>query len=137
MVSSGRSRRVDEPVEQRGPAGLAVVAGVVALADQNWQELGAGAEVGAGLAGGLHAAVEFGGAGAQAVAEHPGVCFAAQPGHAGGLVVGGQCGRLPVEGAGLGADRGVLVGHDPVGDLGVDQGHFQGAVFYMRVIQRR
>src|SRR5215467_10357153 len=55
---------LDESVEQGGPVGLAVVAGVVALADQDGQELGAGAEVGAGLAGGLHAAVEFGGAGA-------------------------------------------------------------------------
>jgi hypothetical protein len=36
---------LDEAVEQRGPVGLAVVAGVVALADQDRQELGAGAEV--------------------------------------------------------------------------------------------
>ena len=113
----------DEAVEQGGSVGLAVVAGVVALADEDGQELGAGAEVGAGFAGGFHAAVEFGGAGAEAVAEHAGVGFAAQPGHAGGLVVGGQFGRLAVEGVDLGADRGVLVGDDPVGDPGVDQGH--------------
>jgi len=85
------------PSNRAARSGWPVVAGVVALADQDGQELGAGAEVGAGLAGGLQAAVEFGGAGAQAVAEHPGVCFAAQPGHAGGLVVGGQLGRLAVE----------------------------------------
>jgi LuxR family maltose regulon positive regulatory protein len=57
--------------------------------------LGVGAEVGAGLAGRLQAAVQLGRAGARPVAEHPGVRFAAQPGHAGGLVVGGQLGRLP------------------------------------------
>ncbi len=93
-----------------------MVAGVVALADQDGQELGAGAGAGAGLAGGLQAAVEFGGAGAQAVAGHPGVCLAARPGRAGALVAGGRLGRLPVEGADVGADRGVFAGGDPVGD---------------------
>src|SRR5215469_6978935 len=81
---------LDEPVEQRGPLSLPVVAGVVALPGKDGQELGAGAEAGAGLAGGLRAAVQLGGPGAQAVAEHPGVGLAAQPGHAGALVVGGQ-----------------------------------------------
>jgi len=47
---------------------LAVVLGVVALADEDGQELGAGAE-----------------AGAQAVAEHAGVCLAMEHGHADGL----------------------------------------------------
>jgi len=107
---------LDEPVEQGGPVGLPVVAGVVALADQDGQELGAGAEVGAGLAGRFRAAAGFGGAGAQPVAGHPGAGFAAEPGHARGLAAGGQGGRLPVESAGLGADSGVLVGDDPVGD---------------------
>jgi hypothetical protein len=51
------------------------------------------------------------------------VCFAAQPGHAGGLVVGRQRGQLPVEGVDLGADRGVLVSDDPVGDPGVNERH--------------
>jgi len=51
---------LDEPVEQRGPVGLAVVAGVVTLPREDGQELGAGAEVGAGLAGRLQAAVELG-----------------------------------------------------------------------------
>jgi len=41
---------------------------------------------------------------------------APQAGHAGGLVVGGQLGRLAVEGVDLGADLGVFVGDDPVGD---------------------
>ncbi len=49
--------------------------------------------------------------------------FAAQPGHAGGFVAGGQHGWLPVEGVDLGADRGVFVGDDAVGDLRVDQRH--------------
>ena len=40
-----------EPVEQHGPLALPVVAGVVALAGEDGQELGAGAEAGAGLAG--------------------------------------------------------------------------------------
>ena len=39
---------------------LLAILGVVALADQDGQELGAAAEVGAGLAGGLHAAVQLG-----------------------------------------------------------------------------
>jgi hypothetical protein len=50
------------------------------------------------------------------------VGFAAQPGHRGGLVVGGQRGRLAVEGVDLRADRGVLIGDDAVGDLQVDAG---------------
>jgi hypothetical protein len=42
--------------------------------------------------------------------------FAAEPGHAGGLVVGGQLRLLAVEGVDLGADGGVFVGDDAVGD---------------------
>ena len=89
---------------------------MVALAGEDGQEFGASAEVGAGLAGRFHPAVELGGAGGQAVAEHAGLGLAAQAGHAGGLVVGGQCGLLPVEGIDLGADGVVFVGDDPVGD---------------------
>jgi hypothetical protein len=55
---------LDESVEQGGPGGLAVVAGVVALPGEDGQELGASAEVGAGLAGRFQAAVQFGGPGA-------------------------------------------------------------------------
>src|SRR6202012_5950411 len=62
------------------------------------------------------------------VAEQAGVGFAAEPGHAGALVVDGQCGRLAVEGVDLRADLGVFVGDDPVGDPGVDQGHLHLAV---------
>ena len=79
-----------------------MVLGVVALAGEDGQELGPGAEVGAGLAGRFQAAVQLGGAGAQAVTEHPGVGLAAQLGHAVGLVVGGQLGRLAVERVDLG-----------------------------------
>jgi Protein of unknown function (Hypoth_ymh) len=92
------------------PVGLPVVTGVVALPGEDGQELCAGAEVGAGFAGGLHAAVWLGRPGAQPVAEHPGVRFAEQPGHAGRLVVGGQCGQLPVESVDLGARCGVFRG---------------------------
>ena len=64
--------------------------GVVSLTEEDGDELGAGSEVGAGLADRLHAAVEFSGAGAQPVAEHAGVGFVAQPCHGGGLDVGGE-----------------------------------------------
>jgi hypothetical protein len=56
------SDAVDELVEEGGPVVLAVVAGVVALTGQDGQELGAGAEVGAGLAGRFQPAVQLGGA---------------------------------------------------------------------------
>jgi hypothetical protein len=55
------------------------------------------------------------------------VGFAVQPGHAGGLVAGGQRGRLPVEGVDLGADGLVFVGDDPVGDA-LDERHLHLAV---------
>ena len=55
---------VEEGVEEGGSFGLVVVSGVVALAEEDGHELGAGFEVGAGLADGFHAAVEFDGAGA-------------------------------------------------------------------------
>ena len=57
-----------------------MLSGMVALPGEDGQELSAGAEVGAGLAGRFHPAVQFGRPGAQPVAEHPGVGFAAQPG---------------------------------------------------------
>src|ERR1022692_3171298 len=112
------SGALDEPVEQRCALGLAVVSCVGALAGEDGQEFGAGAEVGAGLAGALHPAVEFGRAGAQVVAEHAGVGFASEPGHAGGLVVGRQLRWLAVERVDLGADGVVFVGDDAGGDSG-------------------
>jgi hypothetical protein len=87
----------DELVEDGGAFGLAVFLGVVALALEGGPELDGGLEVAAGSAGGFHPAVELDGAGAQSVAEHAGVCFAAQFFHAGGLVVGGQFQLLAVE----------------------------------------
>ena len=128
---------LDEFVEDSGAFGLAVFLGVVALALEGGPELDGGLEVAAGFAGGFHPAVELDRAGAQAVAEHAGVGFAAQLCHAGGFVVGGQLELLAVEGVDFLADGLVLVGHDAVSDAGVDQGHLHGAVFYMRVIQRR
>ena len=77
-------------VEEGGSVGLVVVVGVVALAEEDGHELGAGVEVGAGFAGGFHAAVELDGSGAQSVAEHAGVGFAAEAGHGGGLDLGGE-----------------------------------------------
>jgi hypothetical protein len=91
---------------------------VVSLAEQDGDELGSGLEVGAGLAGGFHAAVEFGGSGAEAVAEHAGVAFLAEFGHGGRLDLGGQGaggGGGVVEGVDLFADGLVFVGDDPVG----------------------
>ena len=128
---------LDELVEDGGAFGLAVFLGVVALALEGGPELDGGLEVAAGFAGGFHPAVELDRACAQAVAEHAGVGFAAQLCHAGGFVVGGQLELLSVEGVDFLADGLVLAGHDAVSDAGVDQGHLHGAVFYMRVIQRR
>ena len=68
---------VDELVEKGCPVGLVSVAGVVALAEEDGHEIGAGLEVGAGLADRFHAAVELRGAGAEAVAEETGVGFLA------------------------------------------------------------
>jgi hypothetical protein len=94
-VSSGVSGdSFEEAVEEGGSVGLVVVAGVVSLAQEDEDELGSGLEgparraaleVGAGLAGGFHAAVELGGSGAEPVAEYAGVGLLAEPGHGGGL----------------------------------------------------
>lgn len=89
ILSSRRFGSVEEEVEEGDAIGLAVVVGVVALAGEDWLELGAGLEVAAGLAGRFHAAVELGGSGAHAVAEHAVGGFSAELGHARGLVVGG------------------------------------------------
>jgi hypothetical protein len=107
---------VEESVEEGGAVGLVVLAGVVALAEQDGSELDAGVEVGAGLAGRFHPALEFDGASAQAVAEHAGEGFASQSGHRPGL---GDVELVAVQGVDLGADGGVFVGDDAVGDAGV------------------
>ena len=80
---------------------MSVISGVVALAQEDGDELGAGGEVAARLACGFHAALELDGPGAQPVAEHAGVGFAAQPGHRGGL---GDVQLLAVEGVDLSVD---------------------------------
>ena len=120
----------DEGVEEVGSVGLVAVAGVVSLAEEDGDELGPGGEVGAGLADRFHAAVELGGAGAEAVAEHAGVGFVAEAGHGGGLDVGGEGAGwdLAVEGVDVGVDGGVFVGDDSVGDAGVGEGHLHRAV---------
>jgi hypothetical protein len=59
----------EEPVEQVGAVGLVMFGGVVALAEQGGPELDAGLEERAGFADGFEGAVEFGWAGAAAVAE--------------------------------------------------------------------
>jgi hypothetical protein len=71
----------DEVVVELGPVRLVVGAGVVSLAEEDGDELGSGVEVGAGFADGFHAAVEFDGSGAEAVAEHASVGFLAEAGH--------------------------------------------------------
>ena len=61
------------PWEEGGPVGLAVVLAVVALADEDGQELGTSAEVSAALAGRFQAAVQFRGAGAPRLRSLPGL----------------------------------------------------------------
>ena len=101
MSRPGLLEAVEELVEEGCSVGLALFAGVVSLAGEGGFELDAGLEVAAGFAGGFHAAIEFDGSGAQAVAEHAGVGFFAQSDHAGGFVVGGNGGFLAVEGVDL------------------------------------
>jgi hypothetical protein len=50
-MSRGRFGSGDEVLEEGGPIGLVVVAGVVALAEQDGDELGSGVEVAARFAG--------------------------------------------------------------------------------------
>jgi len=59
----------DESLEEVGAVGLLMLGGVVVLALQGGPEFDAGLEAGAGLADDLEGAVEFGWAGAVAVAE--------------------------------------------------------------------
>jgi hypothetical protein len=77
-LSSGFGDVVEDVVEELGSFGLVVVLGVVALAEEDGDVLGSGLEVGAGFAGGFHAAFELGGACAKAVAEHAGMGFFAE-----------------------------------------------------------
>src|SRR3954466_11741387 len=100
---------------------------MVALVLQGGPELDAGLEEGAGFADRFEGAVEFGWAGAVAVAEEA-VVLASQASHAGSDGVGGQWFALLVEGFDLFADGEVLVGDGPVGDFGVAQGHVEAAV---------
>ena len=83
-MSRGCFDALDDLVEEGCAVGLVVVAGVVSLSKEDGDEFGSGAEVGAGFAGGLHAAFELDWSCAEPVAEHSGVGFAAQSGHGDG-----------------------------------------------------
>ena len=106
----------DEFVVEGGANQVGVGCGVVALAAQDGDELGAGLVKAAAFADGLESAVKLEGAGAVAVAEKPpmpcrGVAFASPRRH---------CLGVGFDSAG-GVE--VLVGDDGVGDAGIDEGH--------------
>ena len=69
MSSPGVLEPLKEPVVDLLPAGLALGCGVIALGLQGGAELDRGDEEGAGLADRFVVAFEFGGSGAEAVAE--------------------------------------------------------------------
>ena len=79
---------LEEAVEDLLPADLSFVVGVVSLGLQGGSELDGGDEEGAGFADRFVVAVEFGRAGAVAVAEHPALVFGAEFAHLFGLVGG-------------------------------------------------
>ena len=74
--SRGGVEVVEQVGEQSGPFVLLVIGGVVALADEDVHELGAGLEEAAVLADRLVDAVEGGGPVAVSVAEEPAVASA-------------------------------------------------------------
>ena len=114
----------EEPVEDGDEVVLVAFGGVVALAEQDGDELGSGGEVDAGLTDGFEGAVEFGGSGAVAVAEESALHLEPQAPHLFAFGGGGQfdgCGG--VEGFDLFGDGEVFVGDLAIGDAGVDEGH--------------
>src|SRR2546428_2873857 len=117
----------EDLVEEVMPAGLVSFGGVVSLAEEDGDELGAGLEVDAGLADGLEAAVEFDGPAAVAVAEQSPLLLLADAELGGVLLVAGQSPGLHVEGVDLVGDRLIFLGDGAVGDAGVAHGHAQGA----------
>jgi hypothetical protein len=100
-----------------------VLGGVVALVEQGGPELDAGLEEGAGFADGFEGAVQFGWAGAVAVAEEA-VVFAARSGHSWADGVGGEWFALLVEGFDFLGDGEVFVGDGAVGDFSGDVGYW-------------
>ena len=109
----------DEFVVEVGADGVGVGGGVVALAAQDGDELGAGLVEAAAFADGLEAAVELERSGAVAVAEQPTM----EPGGVSGVMLSVvvPCGDgVGFDGAGGGE---VLLGDGGVGDAGVDEGH--------------
>ena len=109
---------VDQLVVEAGAGGVGVGGGVVALAAQDGDELGAGLVEAAAFADGLEAAVELEWSGAVAVAEQPPVELS---GVVGSSSSADACGD-GVGFDGLGGGE-VLLGDGGVGDAGVDEGH--------------
>src|SRR5206468_5367944 len=112
-----------QSVEDFLAPGLALDGGVVALLFEGGAELDGGLEERARFADGLEVAVQAGGAGAVAVAEHALVHFGAEFAHLGAFGAGGQVLRGVVEGLDLLRHREVFLGHGAVGDAGIDHGH--------------
>jgi hypothetical protein len=125
VCSCGLVDAVEQVLVEVGAAGLVVVGGMVALALQGGPELDGGGEESAAFADRFEGAVEGGGPGAPAVAEHPAVLLT-EPSHGGGFPAG-EVGVV-VEGVDGLADGVGLVGDGAVGDAGVDERHAQGAV---------
>ena len=128
IVSSPRFDAGEYAGEEGFPVALAAFSGVVSLPFQRGLELDRSAEVATRLAGALHAAVQLSRPRAEPVAEHPSVGLPSEFGHPVGLEVGGELGCLGVERVDLGADGGVLVSDDTIGDLGVGESHLHRAV---------
>src|SRR6266568_3691591 len=111
-----------QPVEDFLPPGLALGGGVVALLFEGGAERDGGLEERARFADGFEVAVQAGGAGAVAVAEHPLVHFGAELAHLVALGAGGQVLRGVVEGLDLFRHCEVLLGDGAVGDAGIHHG---------------
>ena len=77
---------VDEVGVETGPVVVVVVGGVVSLAGQDGDELGAGVVVGASFAGGFELTTQGGGSGAVAIAEES-VVFGVESGQGSGVDV--------------------------------------------------
>ena len=115
------------PVEESGAVVLVAFDGVVALASQDRDELGAGVEEPASFADRLEVAVERRGSCAVSVAEQPSV-VSGEASHVGALDRGGKRLAGPVAGFDSFGDAEVLVGHGAIRDPGVDQGHAHRAM---------
>ena len=106
----------DEFVVEGGADNVVVGCGVIALAAQDGDEVGAGLVEATAFADGLEPAVELQGSGAVTVAEKPPMARRC-------VALAGR--RLHRRGVGFDSAGGVevLVGDDGVGDAGIDEGH--------------